>query len=98
MPQLQRTKRQVRPRQKQLRQPGLEKQMKPQPESRPVSSPLQLRLAGKVAIISGGDSGIGRAIALAFASEGADVGILYLNEHVDANDTVRAVTQLGRRA
>ena len=54
-------------------------------------TPREPKLAGRVAVISGGDSGIGRAVALAFASEGADVAILYLNEHRDAKETMRAV-------
>ena len=54
-------------------------------------TPAEPKLAGRVAVISGGDSGIERAAALAFASEGADVAILYLNEHKDAKETVRAV-------
>jgi NAD(P)-dependent dehydrogenase (short-subunit alcohol dehydrogenase family) len=98
MPQLQQKKRLVRPRQKQPRQPGLETDMKPRPDFAPKLPPPQLKLGGKVALISGGDSGIGRAVALAFASEGADVAILYLNEHQDARDTVTAVKNLGRRA
>lgn len=71
--------------------------MKPVPESW-VKSPQQKKLAGKTALISGGDSGIGRSVALAFASEGADVAILYLDEHRDAKDTVRLVAEAGRHA
>src|SRR6187551_2645819 len=56
------------------------------------------RLAGKTAVITGGDSGIGRAVALAFAREGADVLISYLNEHDDAAETRRLVEAAGRRA
>jgi NAD(P)-dependent dehydrogenase (short-subunit alcohol dehydrogenase family) len=56
------------------------------------------RLAGKAAVITGGDSGIGRAVALAFAREGADVLIAYLSEESDAQMTVRAVEAAGRRA
>jgi len=56
------------------------------------------RLTGKVAIITGGDSGIGRAVALAFAREGADVVIAYLDEHEDAHETQRVVEASGRRA
>lgn len=72
--------------------------MKPQPEARAIASVGVPRLAGRVAVISGGDSGIGRAVALAFANEGADVAILYLNEHRDAKVTVKAVEDTGRRA
>jgi NAD(P)-dependent dehydrogenase (short-subunit alcohol dehydrogenase family) len=56
------------------------------------------RLAGKAALVSGGDSGIGRAVAVHFALEGADVAIAYLEEHEDAQQTVRLVQQAGRRA
>jgi NAD(P)-dependent dehydrogenase (short-subunit alcohol dehydrogenase family) len=56
------------------------------------------RLEGRVALITGGDSGIGRAVALAFAREGADVAISYLNEHEDARATVALVEEAGRRA
>ena len=55
------------------------------------------KLQNKVAIITGGDSGIGRAVAIAFAKEGADVAIVYLEEHKDANETKRFVEQKGRR-
>jgi NAD(P)-dependent dehydrogenase (short-subunit alcohol dehydrogenase family) len=72
--------------------------MKPQPAAWSKMTPAEPKLAGRVAVISGGDSGIGRAIALAFANEGADVAILYLNEHRDARETVRAIENAGRRA
>ncbi len=98
MPQMQRKKKTVRPRQMQPRQPGLEDKMQPRPEAWIKAAPQEPKLAGRVAVISGGDSGIGRAVALAFASEGADVGVLYLNEHRDAKETVRAVKATGRRA
>jgi len=98
MPQLQRKKKRVHPRQKQARQPGLEEQMNPRPEAWSKNPPSQPKLAGRVALISGGDSGIGRAVAVAFASEGADVAILYLNEHRDAKETVAAIKEAGRRA
>lgn len=98
MPQMQRKKKRVRPSQKQSHQPGLEEKMHPRPESWVRTAPGEPKLAGRVALISGGDSGIGRAVAIAFASEGADVAILYLNEHRDAKETVRAVESAGRRA
>ncbi len=56
------------------------------------------RLAGKKAVITGGDSGIGRAVAIAFAREGADVLISYLSEHEDAEDTAKLVEEAGRKA
>jgi NAD(P)-dependent dehydrogenase (short-subunit alcohol dehydrogenase family) len=55
------------------------------------------KLAGKVALITGGDSGIGRAVAVLYAREGADVAVAYLNEHEDAEETKRAVENEGRR-
>lgn len=72
--------------------------MRPRPEAWAKTTPAAPKLAGKLALISGGDSGIGRAVALAFASEGADVAILYLNEHRDAKETVRTVENSGRRS
>ncbi|HYG58644.1 MAG TPA: SDR family oxidoreductase, partial [Symbiobacteriaceae bacterium] len=55
------------------------------------------KLKGKVALITGGDSGIGRAVAIAYAKEGADVAVVYLNEHEDAAETKRQVEEEGRR-
>ena len=72
--------------------------MKPRPQACIKTMPTELKLAGKMAVISGGDSGIGRAVALAVANEGTDVAILYLNEHRDAKETVQAVEMVGRRA
>lgn len=78
-------------------QPGIESIMIP----RPVSETLQHigtgKLREKVAIITGGDSGIGRAVAYLFAKEGADITIVYLNEHGDAKETKEHILQLGRR-
>ena len=78
-------------------QPGLEYIMMPRPISNNPYSMGSGKLQGKVAIITGGDSGIGRAIAYAFAKEGADIVINYLNEHEDANFTKKCVEKHGRR-
>ena len=78
--------------------PGLESQMDPAPDHGEASYRGTGKLTGKVALITGGDSGIGRAVALAFAREGADVVISYLDEHDDARGAVRSVEEAGRRA
>jgi NAD(P)-dependent dehydrogenase (short-subunit alcohol dehydrogenase family) len=85
------------PPQKQNTQPGKEEEMTPKPESEAPHHKGTGKLANKVAIITGGDSGIGRAVAIAFAKEGADVAIVYLNEHKDAEETKRQVEEEGRR-
>src|SRR5690242_21822054 len=85
------------PAQKQHHQPGREYAMRPQPDYEP-KFPGVGRLKDKVAIITGGDSGIGRAVAVAMAREGADIAILYLEETEDAEETQRLVEQEGRRA
>jgi hypothetical protein len=77
--------------------PGTDAEMTPQADHGETSYVGHDRLAGKVAIITGGDSGIGRAVAIAFAREGADVVISYLSEHDDARETERWVTEAGRR-
>jgi len=77
--------------------PGVLGEMKPKPDHGEESYRGSGRLAGKSAVITGGDSGIGRAVAIAFAREGADVLISYLNEHDDAKDTARYVEEAGRR-
>jgi NAD(P)-dependent dehydrogenase (short-subunit alcohol dehydrogenase family) len=71
--------------------------MTPKPDHGEESYRGSGRLTGKAAVITGGDSGIGRAVAIAFAREGADVLISYLNEHDDAKDTARYVEKAGRR-
>jgi NAD(P)-dependent dehydrogenase (short-subunit alcohol dehydrogenase family) len=88
---------QQRPAQHQHRQPGLESEMTPRPKAEDPKHHGQGKLSGKVALITGGDSGIGRAVAIAFAREGADLAIAYLDEHKDAEETRRLVEQEGRR-
>jgi NAD(P)-dependent dehydrogenase (short-subunit alcohol dehydrogenase family) len=78
--------------------PGHEREMAPKPDHGEESYRGHGRLAGKAAIITGADSGIGRAVAIAFAREGADVLVSYLDEHEDAQETARWVEQAGRKA
>jgi len=85
------------PPQRQERQPGREDQMRPQPRAVDVTYRGSGKLQDKVALITGGDSGIGRSVAVFFAKEGADVAIVYLEEHEDANETKRLVEAEGRR-
>lgn len=86
------------PKQKQAR-PGIEKRMTPRPQYRAPKYKGSGKLKNRTAIITGGDSGIGRAVAVLFAREGADVAILHLpSEKVDAKETVAAVEAEGRRA
>src|SRR5947207_7285209 len=78
--------------------PGLEKEMRPRPDYGEKSYVGHDRLKGRKALITGGDSGIGRAVALAFAREGADVAISYLpEEEEDARETARVVEAAKRR-
>ena len=78
--------------------PGVQSRMDPVPDCGEHSYVGHGRLTNKVAVITGGDSGIGRAVAIAYAREGADVVISYLSEHEDAKDTAQLVEQAGRRA
>jgi NAD(P)-dependent dehydrogenase (short-subunit alcohol dehydrogenase family) len=85
------------PPQRQARQPGSEAQMSPRPQFEPRFGGTG-RLRDKIALITGGDSGIGRAVAVGMAREGASVAIIYLDEHEDAQDTVRLVEAEGGKA
>ncbi|EQB15365.1 SDR family oxidoreductase [Novosphingobium lindaniclasticum] len=78
--------------------PGTTAEMDPRPDHGEDSYEGHGRLNDKKAVITGGDSGIGRAVAIAYAREGADVLISYLNEHEDAKDTARLVEEAGRQA
>lgn len=84
------------PAQGQQRQPGLQQPMQPQPLALGLA-PVGGRLQGRAALVTGGDSGIGQAVAAAFAREGADIAIAYLDEHADAQQTAALVQAQGRR-
>ena len=88
---------QLQPPQQQEQRPGIEAEMTPRPRAEDPSYRGSGKLQGKVALITGGDSGIGRAVAIYFAKEGADVAISYLNEEQDAQETQRQVEEEGRR-
>lgn len=88
------SKTKIRPLQKQNK-PGLEAKLSPLPESEPIQQNGKLK--GKTAIITGGDSGIGKATALLFAAEGADIVISYLSETSDAKETKKEIETLGRK-
>jgi NAD(P)-dependent dehydrogenase (short-subunit alcohol dehydrogenase family) len=84
-------KKTVRPAQHQNRQPGQEWKMNPRPQFYDPSIPVTQKLQDKVAIITGGDSGIGRAVSMLFAQSGARVAVIYLDETTDAKDTARFI-------
>src|SRR5258708_475560 len=81
----------------QRRQPGVEAKMNPRPEFIKPGYRASGKLAGKVALVTGGDSGIGRAVCVHFAHEGADIAIVYRDEHEDARETQKLVETAGRR-
>ncbi|MBX4259925.1 SDR family oxidoreductase [Clostridium estertheticum] len=85
------------PKQHQGNQPGFETLMNPRPIFEDPNCIGSGKLMNKVALITGGDSGIGRAVALAYAREGADIVIVYLNEHEDAAETKKLVESKGRK-
>jgi len=86
-----------RPAQAQGQQPGREHEMRPRPKVALPEYRGSGKLEGKVALITGGDSGIGRAVAVLFAREGANIAITYLNEHKDAQETVRLIEKEGQQ-
>lgn len=91
------TEQSQQPRQQQTHRPGRESEMSPRPKAQDPDHIGTHKLDHKVALITGGDSGIGRAVAIAFAREGADIAVVYLNEHKDAEETKRLVEKEGRR-
>ncbi|HLN52987.1 MAG TPA: SDR family oxidoreductase [Lentimicrobium sp.] len=89
-------KKEIRKPQKQPR-PGLESEMVPEPVYDYPDQKGSNRLLNKIALVTGGDSGIGRAVSILFAKEGADIAIGYLNEHSDADKTRKEIEKYGRR-
>lgn len=89
------TQKKSNPAQKQSRQPGLESKMHPEPEFVRKNYCASGKLKNKIALITGGDSGIGRAVAVAFALEGANLAIQYLDEHEDAEKTKLLIEEAG---
>ena len=86
---------QLQPPQQQDQRPGIESEMTPRPKAEDKNHQPSNKLINQVALITGGDSGIGRAVAILFAKEGADIAIVYLNEHDDAQETKRKVEAEG---
>jgi NAD(P)-dependent dehydrogenase (short-subunit alcohol dehydrogenase family) len=87
----------LQPAQHQKQRPGREHKMKPRPKAEDEKHSGSQKLRDKVAIITGGDSGIGRAVSIAFAKEGADIAVIYLEEDKDADETKRLVEKQGRK-
>lgn len=85
------------PKQKQDKQPGFETLMNPRPIFEDPNCKGSGKLINKVVLIAGGDSGIGKAVALAYAREGADIAIVYLDEHEDAEETKKLIEAKGRK-
>jgi NAD(P)-dependent dehydrogenase (short-subunit alcohol dehydrogenase family) len=91
------TQKDTRPPQEQKRQPGREHKMEPEPESQARQYVPAGKLKGRKALVTGGDSGIGRAVSVMFAKEGADVAVVYLEEEKDAEETKQLVEETGQR-
>ena len=91
------TSNQTLPPQEQDQQPGIQSEMLPEPQIDDPAYRGSSKLDGRVALVTGGDSGIGAAAAVAFAKEGADVALVYLDEHDDANKTKQMIEGYGRR-
>jgi len=85
------------PPQHQSQQPGIRNAMNPQPEDEDANYSPNGKLKGKTAIITGGDSGIGRSVAILFAKEGANISIIYAKEHDDADSVRKRIEQLDKR-
>lgn len=85
------------PPQHQEKQPALEHKMEPKPREEPAGYPPSGKLTGKASLITGADSGIGRAVAELFAKEGSDISVVYYDEHKDARETQRRVERYGRQ-